>query len=283
MTAALPADESPSRLTAVRRLLPQSAAAWAGSVLLVLVVGAALLGPWLAPHAPNQTMGIPFTTPGGTHLLGTDFLGRDVWSRVLSGGRSALFYAAIATVLAYAGGLTIGLLAGYSRGVLDNVTMRAVDVLMSFPTLVFVLLLATAVGNGVWPVVLATAVIQLPAIARIVRAATAEQAVRGFVEAAVVRGESTPAILRREILPNISRTIGADIGLRFTWSVLLIASVNFLGFGLQAPAADWGLMVSENRGGMATNPWAVLAPAAMLGLLTIAITLVSDAVTERRP
>ena len=159
--------------------------------------------------------------------------------------------------------------------------MRAVDVLLAFPSLVFLLLLAAAFGRGIGPVVWATALIQATAIARIIRTAALEQSVRGFVEAAVARGDSTRSVLFREILPNIYGTIAADVGLRFTWSVLLIASVNFLGLGMQPPDADWGLMISENRGGINLNAWAVLAPAAALGTLTVAITMVTDALERK--
>lgn len=252
-----------------------------GWVLFVLMVVVALAGPLLAPSDPARTIGLPFQAPGGHALLGTDFLGRDVLSRVLSGGWSVLAYAGLATLLAYAAGLPIGLAAGYTRSWLDSVLMRGVDVLIAFPALVFILLVATGLGRGIMPVVLATAIIQVPAIARIVRAATVEQSVRGYVEAAVVRGESSVSVLRREVLPNIARPIAADVGLRCTWSVLLIAGVNFLGLGMQPPAADWGLMVSENRAGMDLdlNPASVLVPAIMLGVLTVAINLISDALS----
>lgn len=262
-----------SRMT---RMIPRTVSGRVGLALLLLVVLIALTGAWFAPHDPNRTLTAPYTPPSGRLPLGADFLGRDVLSRVLSGGRSVLLYSGLATLLAYAGGLTIGLVAGYSRSWLDAVLMRTVDVLLSFPALVFLLLLATAAGRGIGSVVIASAVVQLPPIARIVKTAALEQSVRGYVEAAVARGESTFSVLRREILPNISRTLAADIGLRFTWSVLLIASVNFLGLGLQPPAADWGLMVSENRGGAALNPSAMLIPAALLGVLTLAINLLGD-------
>lgn len=271
MTATLPVR--------YRVSLPRSISGRIGLVLVLLIVLAAFVGPLLAGHSPDETIGAPYAPPGGKALLGTDFLGRDVLSRALYGGRSVLVYSTIATVCAYIGGLTIGLVAGYARSWVDPVLMRGVDVLLSFPALVFILLVAAGLGRGIGAVVVATAIIQLPAIARIIRTAALEQSVKGFVEAAVARGESSFAVLRREILPNIARPISADIGLRFTWSVLLIASVNFLGLGLQPPAADWGLMVSENRGGIALNPSSVLLPAALLGLLTIAINLVSDSLS----
>ena len=172
---------------------------------------------------------------------------------------------------------SVGLLVGYSRSWLEPVLMRLTDVLLAFPALVFLLLLATAFGRGITGVVIATALIQLPPIVRIVRSAALEQSLRGYVEAAVARGEGTFSVLGREILPNIARPVAADAGLRFSWSVLLIAGVNFLGLGLQPPAADWGLMVSENRGGIALNPSSMLVAAALLGALTLAINLLGDA------
>ena len=124
------------------------------------------------------------------------------------------------------------------------------------------------------------AVVQAPLVARIVRTATLEQSVRGFVEAAVARGEGTFAILRREILPNIVAPIAADVGLRFTYSIILVASVNFLGLGLQPREADWALIISENRDGLTLNPWVILVPAALIALLTISLNLVGDAVAR---
>lgn len=262
--------------------LPATMAGRVGLALVVVVVLVALFGPEIVPNDPGKTLGTPYGPPDGRFLLGTDLLGRDVLSRVLSGGRSVLLYSSIAALLAYLGALSVGLVAGYFGGWLDQVLMRVVDLLLAFPMMVFVLIVATGIGRGIGPVVLATAIIQLPAIARIVRTATLEQAVRGFVEAAVARGESAFSVLRREILPNIARPLSADIGLRFTWSVLLIASVNFLGLGLQPPAADWGLMVSENRQGVETNPAALLVPAAMLGLLTVGMNLLSDSIAGNK-
>jgi peptide/nickel transport system permease protein len=251
-----------------------------GVVILAIVVGIALLGPFFAPHPLDQPIGLPYERPSAEAWLGTDRLGRDVLSRVLWGGRSVLALAGAATVIAYAGGLLIGLLAGYSRSLLDPVLMRSADVLISFPALVFLLVLVTGLGTSKAVLVFGVALIQMPAIARIIRSATLAQSVRGFVEAAVARGEGTFAILRRELLPNIVSPIAADVGIRFTLAIILVASVNFLSLGLQPPAADWALMISENRDGLTLNPYAVLAPALMIGLLTIAVNLVGDAVAR---
>lgn len=264
-------------LRSARRRIPLSTSGRIGLVIALVVIAIALIGPFVAPYSPDATVGVPYAPPSAGHWLGLDFLGRDVTSRVLHGGVTVLLYSGIATVAAYAVGLLVGMLAGYTRTWLEPVLMRLTDVLLAFPALVFLLLLATAFGSGVTGIVLATAIIQLPPIIRIVRSATLEQSVRGYVEAAVTRGEGTFAVLRREILPNIARPLSADVGLRFSWSVLLIASVNFLGLGLQPPAADWGLMISENRGGIATDPAVMLVPAALLGALTVGINLFCDA------
>jgi ABC-type dipeptide/oligopeptide/nickel transport system permease subunit len=248
--------------------------------MLSVALAVALLGPFVAPHPLDRPIGIPYEGPSAEALLGTDFLGRDVLSRVLWGGRSVIALAGLSVLLAYAGGLAVGLAAGYSRGLLDPILMRGVDVLLALPALLFLLVLVTGLGSSRAVLVVGVAIIQLPLVARIVRAATQTQSVRGFVEAAAARGERTTAILVREILPNIAPAIAADIGLRLTYAIILVASVNFLGLGLQPPDADWGLMVSENRSGLNLNPLAVLAPAALVALLTIAVNMVGDAIAR---
>jgi ABC-type dipeptide/oligopeptide/nickel transport system permease subunit len=279
--AAVPSRIMLRKLTSRRLRRPKSWATAIAVVVLGSIIGLVIFGPMIAPYDPNTTLGSTYMQSSKEFLLGTDALGRDVTSRVLTGGQTVLMYAAVATVLAYIAGLALGMLAGFVRGSVDNVVMRIVDVLLAFPTLVFVLLLAAAFGRGMPSIVFATALIQATAVARIIRTATLEQSVRGFVEAAVARGERTHTVLIREILPNIAPTLAADVGLRFTWSVLLLASVNFLGLGLQPPTADWGLMISENRGGMDLNPLAVLAPAAILGALTVSINVISDAWADK--
>jgi peptide/nickel transport system permease protein len=253
-----------------------------GVAVLVFVLLVALLGPFVAPHSPARPIGIPYEGPSAEALLGTDFLGRDVLSRMLWGGRSVIALAGLSVLLAYAGGLAVGLAAGYSRGLLDPLLMRSVDVLLSLPALLFLLVLVTGLGSSRTVLVVGVALIQMPLVARIIRSTTQTQSVRGFVEAAAARGERTSAILGRELLPNIVPTIAADVGLRLTYAIILVASVNFLGLGLQPPDADWGLMVSENRSGLNLNPLAVLAPVTMIALLTIAVNMVGDAVARQQ-
>ncbi len=269
-----------SRLTAGRLRFLRSGTGIAGAVVLAFVLAVALLGPFFAPYSPTETVGIPYERPSAAFPLGLDGLGRDVLSRVLWGGRSVLALAGLATLIAYAAGGLIGLLAGYSRTLLDSVLMRGVDVLMAIPALLFMLVLVTGIGTGKAPLIAGVVVVQAPLIARIVRTATLEQSVRGFVEAAVARGEGTFAILRREILPNIVSPLAADFGLRFTYSIILVASVNFFGLGLEPPSADWALIVSENRDGFSLNPWVIFVPAAMIALLTVGLNMTGDAIAR---
>jgi peptide/nickel transport system permease protein len=251
-----------------------------GTALLLFALLVAFAGPLFAPYSPTASVGEPLTGPSSHDLLGTDEIGRDVLSRVLYGGHTVVLLALAATLIAYSCGLVIGLTAGYTRRFVDPMLMRSVDVLLAFPPLLFLLVLITAAGTSVAALIIGVAIVQMPGIARLVRTVTLQASVRGYVEAAVARGERTASILRREILPNIVPALIADAGLRFTFSVLLMAAANFLTIGLQPPAADWGLMVSENRHYISINPWAVAVPAALIAILTIGINLMGDAIAR---
>jgi len=248
-----------------------------GGLLLAVVLVTAVLGPFVAPHAITDTVGPPGQPPSSAAPFGTDFLGRDVLSRVLRGGHSVLLLGGAATALAYVVGLVVGLVAGYSRSLLDAWLMRAMDVLLAFPALLILLVLASGLGTHGWVLVVGVALVLIPAIARVMRTATLEASTRGYVDAALARGERTAAILRREILPNVAPVLLADFGIRFGYSIILVASMNFLGLGLNPPAADWGLMISENRDYISLNAWSVLAPGILLGLLTVSVNVIADA------
>ena len=251
-----------------------------GVTIVVFVVAVAIFGRYFAPYDPNVPVTAPLSPPSSHYWLGTDFLGRDVFSRLLYGGRSVITLAALATGLGYLIGMSVGLIAGFSRSRIDPVLMRSVDVMLAFPPLLVLLVLISGAGTGVEVLVIGVAVIQAPGISRIVRTATLEVSVRGYVEAAIARGERSYAVIVREVLPNIMAPVLVDSGLRFTYSILIIASVNFLGLGLQPPASDWALMISDNRQYIAIQAWAVLAPAAMIALLTIGINLTGDAIAR---
>lgn len=263
------------KTTARSRVFVVGLVAVAASLVLI-----ALAGPWLAPHAPTDVIGPPFTPPGPGRPLGTDYLGSDVWSRLLHGGHTVIGLAAAATALAYLVGGTIGLAAGLARRA-DGVIMRPVDVLLAIPPFLVLAVLAAASGHGTVVVVVAGALANIPGISRVVRAAALEVSVRGYVEAAFARGESRVQVAIRDVTPNIAPALFADLGSRISGTVGLVASANFLGLGLQPPAADWALMVAENRTGLAVQPWAVLAPALLIALLTIAVNLGGDQFTAR--
>jgi peptide/nickel transport system permease protein len=254
-----------------------------GLVIILALVGIAVFGPFFAPHAPDAGLTRAegfvsgFEPPSDVARLGTDNLGRDVLSRFLWGGRSVLALSALATILGAALGIAIGLLAAYSRGILDDVLMRAQDVVLAFPQLVFALVLVATVGPELWLLVLAVGITTMPRVARVARAAAVEIVERDFIRAAEGIGVPRRRILLGEVLPNITSPLVVEVTLRFTFNIAVIAALSFLGFGLQPPAADWGLMINENRQGLlAGQPWGVVLPVAAIGLLTISTSLVGD-------
>jgi ABC-type dipeptide/oligopeptide/nickel transport system permease subunit len=247
-----------------------------GVVLISALALVVMLGPWLSPQSPTELQTAPFQPPGDGHLLGTDVLGRDVLARVLHGGTSVVMLGLTATVLGMIIGTALGLFAGWRRGTVGGVVMWLNDVLLAFPALLLLLLLVAALGPGSVSVVVAVTIFHIPIVTRIVRAATLEVVGRGFIEAARLRRERPAFVLAREVLPNISRTVLADAGTRLTLSIIVIAGANYLGLGLGPPAADWGLMVSENRPGLQSQPWATLTPGLAIALVTIAVNLLAD-------
>jgi peptide/nickel transport system permease protein len=251
-----------------------------GLVLLSLLVALAIFGPLFAPHGISEIAGPPAMGPSAAYPMGTDQLGRDVFSRFLNGGRSVIAIAVVATLLGYALGIMFGLASGYLRGRFDRVTIFFVDVFLSFPPIILVLILLSGTGARVPLLVFGVALVHLPRVTRVVRAATLEIGTRGFVERAEARGEKTSVILLREILPNVWTPVLVDFGIRLSASVILVASLSFLGFGLQPPAADWALMISENLTSIFAQPWAVLWPAVALGLLTIAVNMLGDSISR---
>lgn len=254
-------------------------------VLIVLgLVAVAGVGPVFAPYAPdapvthgNGEFALPFEPPSSYAVLGTDNIGRDVLSRFLWGGRSVLALSALATALGAVLGIAVGLLAAYSRGTLDEVVMRAMDVVLAFPQLVFALVLVATVGPSIPLLVFAVGLTTMPRVGRVTRGAALEVVERDYVRAAEAIGVPRRKILFGEILPNITSPLIVEVTLRLTFNIAVIAALSFLGFGLQPPAADWGLMVNENRQGLLVGqPWGVVMPVIAIGLLTIGTSLIGD-------
>lgn len=251
-----------------------------GVVLVVLLVATALIGPFFAPHDPAAFAGAPYAKPGGSTALGTDALGRDVLSRFLWGGRSILGLSAAATVIGLVLGVSIGLVAAYSRGLPDDVLMRAMDVILAFPSIVLALVAVSTVGPKLWLIVLVVGLTTMPRVARVTRGASAELVERDFVQAAEALGEPRVKLLLGELLPNITSPLMVEASLRLTYAIGLIASLSFLGFGEQPPAADWGLMINENQQGLTVQPWGVLMPVIAIALLTIGTSLIGDGLSR---
>jgi peptide/nickel transport system permease protein len=260
-----------------------------GLGLASFVVLVAFIGPFVTPNSPDALVTLTFGKPSGQFLLGGDFLGRDVLSRVLDGGWVLLIMAACATVLGIAGGAAAGVSAAYLRGISDGIIMRAVDVILSFPQLVFALLLLSLLGPRLWLITITVGVSHAPQVARVLRSATLDISERDFVKAAELQGMRPAKVMWKEILPNLVSPLMVEAGLRLTYSIMIMAGLAFLGFGPPPPTANWGTMINENREGLSLNPWAVIVPALLIALLTIGTNTFTDAFArvtigvDRRP
>jgi peptide/nickel transport system permease protein len=249
-----------------------------GLVITLLLVGIALFGSFIAPYPPDQGLEnqLPFAPPSSDAWLGTDALGRDVLSRFLAGGFSVLVLSGLSTAFGVALGVVVGLVAAYSRGKIDDLLMRSMDVLLSLPQIVFALVLAATVGPALWLLVIAVGITTMPRAARVTRGAAVEVVERDYVRAAEAIGLPRRRILLSEVLPNIASPLIVETTLRMSFNIAVVAGLSFLGFGLQPPAADWGLMINENKNGLTLQPWPVLLPVIAIALLTIGTSLVGD-------
>ncbi len=264
-------------VSTIRALYSRPAAAVSCTILLLFIL-LALFGPWLAPYGVNeQIVSDARQGPSAKHWFGTDNLGRDVFSRVLLGARAVIGLSGGGTLLAVILGTIFGLLSGYRGGWFDEILMRLFDSFMSIPVLLLALLLLGTLGRSRNSVLLVIAVVYAPIVARIVRSVVLAVKSKGFVEAAQLRGESTFYILGREILPSVLPALTVEAALRFSYSIFLVASLGFLGIGVQPPSPNWGLMVNEARLYMQQLPWAIYAPILAIALLVISVNLVADA------
>jgi peptide/nickel transport system permease protein len=260
-----------------------------GLGLASIIVLVAVIGPFVAPHPSDALVTLTFGKPSARFPLGGDFLGRDVLSRVLDGGWVLLIMAACATVIGITGGAAAGVSAAYLRGISDGIIMRAVDVILSFPQLVFALLLLSLLGPKLWLITIAVGVSHAPQVARVLRSATLDLSERDFIKAAELQGMRPAKVMRKEILPNLVSPLMVEAGLRLTYSIVIIAGLAFLGFGQPPPAPNWGTMINEDRGGLPLNPWAVIVPALLIAVLTIGTNTFTDAFArvaigvDRRP
>jgi peptide/nickel transport system permease protein len=252
-----------------------------GTVLTAVVVLVAVLGPWLGPvitgYGTTDFAGKPFRHDG---IAGTDGIGRDVLTRFLAGGSTLLLYAVLATTIGIVLGAAVGMFAGYSGGRVDSLVMRGNDVLLSFPQLVFALLAIAMIGPHGWLLVTVIGITHAPRIARVARQATVSVVANDYIRVAELYAVPRWRILVGEVLPNITGPLMVELGLRLTYSIGYVASLSFLGLGIQPPSPDWGLMINENRIALVVQPWGVLLPVLAIAVLTVGTNLITDALAS---
>ena len=266
-------------VTPRRARLPGALKVGATIVLLLLITAA--LAQVIAPY-PFDQMHIRdrFSPPSLHYLAGTDEYGRDVFSRVLIGSQLSLLLGVIATLISMGIGVPLGMLAGYRRGLTDEVIMRVLDIMLAFPPIMLVLLIIAITPPSLLKTAFAIGILSAPPIGRVTRSITLDLMSGEFMEAARARGERLHYVLWRELLPNVWPVLMVEASLRVVFSILLGAVLSFLGFGVQPPAADWGLMISNGRAFVDKAPWISLAPGIAMGITVVGISLLGDGLRE---
>jgi peptide/nickel transport system permease protein len=264
------------------RLLTHSGTFIAGAVIVGFWVLCAILGEALAPDDPFATDPLnDLAAPSGSHLFGTDRVGRDVLSRVIVGARDILIVAPAATVLGTVVGTALGLVTGYFRGAVDDILSRFIDAVLALPTVIIGLLAIVALGPSKWTVIFVVGLVFAPIIARTVRAAVLQEREMEYVAAAQLRNERTSYVLFAEILPNVMGPVLVEFTVRLGYAIFTVATLSFLGFGIQPPAPDWGLQVFEHYGVLSGGYWwPVLFPSLAIATLVIGVNLLADGIAK---
>lgn len=248
-----------------------------GFSIVGLFLTLSLIGPLISPYSPTrQDLASRLQPPSAEHWFGTDQFGRDIFSRVLVGSRDVLLIAGSGTLLAVFLGLSLGLAAGYAGGYFDELIMRLLDVLLSIPPLLLAMIILGTVGPSRLNVVYVVGFLYIPMVARVVRSVVLDIKTREYIEASRLRGETTAYILLREIFPNVLPPLAVEASMRFSYSIFLVASLGFLGLGVQPPSPDWGMMVGEARNWYSMAPWVLLFPAGTIALLVVGVAFMSD-------
>jgi peptide/nickel transport system permease protein len=267
------------RLKTIRQSLFQRPSSVLGSILVLIFLILALFGPLLAPYGENEQIAPDARQPpSATHWFGTDHLGRDVFSRVVLGAREVLILAGSGSLLAVLIGTLLGLVSGYQGGLFDEVLMRFFDSLLALPALLLALLLLGTLGPSRSGVLIVIVVVYVPIVARVVRSVALSTKTKAYIDAARLRGESLGYILFREILPSTLPALTVEASLRFSYAIFLVASLGFLGVGVQPPSPDWGLMVKEARVFVTQMPWAMFFPAGAIAAVVIGVNLTADGI-----
>jgi peptide/nickel transport system permease protein len=276
---ALAVGRSEIRRDLLRQLL-RSKLFVVGAAILLLWIVCAIFGNLLAPHSPNaQTLSNINKAPSGSHLFGTDQLGRDMFSRVIVGARDILVIAPLATILGTVLGTALGLLMGYLRGATDEVIGRFVEAFLALPLIVTALITIAALGHSTLTIAIVIGIVFTPVIARTVRAAVLGERELDYVAAARLRGERAPYVMFVEILPNVLAPILVEFTVRLGYAIFAVAALSFLGFGIQPPSPDWGLEIATNYGQVTAGYWwEVLFDALAIASLVVGVNLVADSV-----
>ena len=265
-----------------RTLATAPFSAWFGMIVILIYLIAALFAPWIAPYGESEVVGKAYQPAGGEFWLGTDQIGRDLFSRLIYGARNTIGIAFFTTLLSFAIGGTLGVLTALKRGWLDQGISRIVDAFLSIPVLIMALMLLAVFGKSVINLVFILALLDSTRVFRLARATALDVVVMDYVEAAKLRGEGMGWIIFKEVLPNILPPMITEFGLRFCFVFLTISALSFLGVGIQPPTADWGSMVAESKTlitfPVPKFPWipAPFYPAIAIALLTVAINFVVD-------
>jgi len=264
------------------RALRRSPTFVAGAVIVGWWVVCALLGHLIEPHNPFSTNVLHrLAPPSGAWWFGTDELGRDVLSRVIAGARGILVIAPLATAIGTVAGTAIGLIAGFYRGVVDDVLMRLVDAVLALPVVIVGLLALVALGPSDFTVILVIGTVFTPIIARTVRAAVLAERELEYVQAAQLRNERALYTMFVEILPNVAAPVLVEFTVRLGYAIFAVATLSFLGFGIQPPAPDWGLTIFSDYGFLAGGIWwPTLFPALAIASLVVGVNLISDALNQ---
>jgi len=248
-----------------------------GTTITLIFLLVALAGPLIAPYGENEIVASDARQPpSAQHWFGTDNLGRDVYSRVVLGARQILVLSGLGTFLAVVGGTFLGLLSGYRGGWIDEGLMRFFDSLLALPALLLALVLLGTIGHSTFSVVLVIVIVYTPIVTRVVRSVVLSVKSKGFVEAARLQGESQARLLFREIFPFVLPALAVEAALRFSYAIFLVASLGFLGVGVQPPNPNWGLMVKEARSFVNQVPWALYFPAGAISIVVIGVNLTAD-------
>jgi peptide/nickel transport system permease protein len=274
------AAAGPGQRVRLLRALRRTPVAIIGATTIAIVVVVALAAPVLAPHDPVAQIAKPLLPPGGEYLAGTDEFGRDELSRLIHGARVSLYVGVLAVLLALALGGTSGIVAGFHGGVLDDATMRVMDVLQSMPALVLAIAITAVLGPSLTNVMLAIGIVYSPAFARVARGPTLAVVQRPYIEAARAIGASSRVIVLRHVLPNVAAPILVQATVSLSTAILTEAALSFLGLGTQPPIASWGLMLSAARQYMLIDPWIAVLPGSAIALTVLGFNLLGDGLRD---